>query len=165
MCIEVAADCPLVHIWLFVIDLDLSLSHDAEIMTSTTYRPEQIRIVLVDSDSGTIGENHARGYELIRCQAVTSLVPAVTATEDRRDVTNASTGCCHRLLVMGPEKVGDIAIKDATLNASSVSIIGDNDVVHTPQIDTNSIGDVVEVCRRRMSARNGMEWLVVRIGV
>jgi hypothetical protein len=33
---------------------------------------------------------------------------------------------------MGPEKVSDIAIQDATLDESGVSIIGDNDVVHTP---------------------------------
>jgi hypothetical protein len=60
MRVEVAANGPLIHVWLLVVDFDLSLRYDTKVVSRPTYRPEEVWAVLVDSDGSTISEDHAR---------------------------------------------------------------------------------------------------------
>jgi hypothetical protein len=66
---------------------------------------------------------------------------------------------------MSPQEVYDIAIENTALNQGSIAIIDNYYIFHTPHVDSDGVCDVVEVRRRCMGARDGVEGLVVIIGV
>lgn len=163
---EEATDGPLIEARFPVIDFDLRLRHDAKVVASTTNRPEQFGIgVLVHGDGCAIGEDHTRGNELVRCEPITTLVPAMSATEDRGDVADTGTDGAHGLLVVGPQEISHAAVKDAALNQSTAATIGDGNAIHATHQDADRMLNIVEIGRRAMRARNGMEGFVVGIGV
>jgi hypothetical protein len=127
---EETADGPFLKTRLYVKNLDLGLSYDAEVVTSPADRPESGFPSSVTVIAVPLASTHICGDKLVRCQTIPALIPPMTTTENGRYIADAGTGGRRSLFALSPQDVGDIAIAYTASNNSSLAVICDDQVVH-----------------------------------
>ena len=135
------------------VDLDRDRSDDAKVVAGTLDGPPEVRVG-VDGLEGAIGQHDVHRDKLVGNEAVVSLKPAVATPESRAEVADAFASSRHRLLVGGPEGVGDDLGVGASEDLGTVAAGEDRDAA---QLLNGNVDAAVHATQRGDGAVDAIE--------